>query len=347
MKIKNNRKIGSSNPCFIIAEAGVNHNGSIEIAKKLIDSAVNAGCDAVKFQAFKAEELVTKEAAKAKYQLEATDKNESQYNMLKQLELNKEQHIELKNYSEERGIVFLSSPFTINAVDMLDDLQIPIFKIPSGEITNLEFLKHVASKRKPIILSTGMADCTEIKEAIEIIKKEKNNEVVLLHCGSNYPLEYKDVNLRAIISMKKEFNLNIGYSDHTKGIEVAIAAVAMGACVIEKHFTLDKSLPGPDHLASLNVEELKQLVESIRNIEKSLGTGIKIPCKSELDTLKVARKSLVADCFIKKDTKIVEEMITIKRPGTGILPKEKENFIGKITSRDICEGEIINLDMFQ
>lgn len=326
---------------FIIAEAGVNHNGNIDTAKKLIDVAVDCGCDAVKFQTFKAEKLVTVNASKAEYQIANTGSDKSQLEMLKSLELSCEDHIELFEYCKHRRIMFLSTPFDEDSLELLESLGVAFFKIPSGEITNKPFLKSVARKQKPIILSTGMATLGEIEEALNWIYFEGNDNVTLLHCTSNYPTLINDVNLRVMLTLKEAFKVKVGYSDHTIGIEIAIAAAALGAEVIEKHFTLDKNMEGPDHKASLEPQDLLKMVASIRNIENAFGDGIKRVSSSELSTREVARKSIAAKSFIKKGIKINEDMLATKRPGTGIPPKYLEFVLGKTAARDICCDEIM------
>jgi len=331
------------NKVFIIAEAGVNHNGDINLAKKLIDKAVEAGVDAIKFQTFRAENLVSKNAKKAKYQVENTKNTESQYEMLKKLELSFKDFEELKKYCDEKGIMFLSTPFDEESIEFLDKLGLEIFKIPSGEITNLPYLRKIGSLKKRVILSTGMADLGEIEDALDVLinsgtKKEK---ITILHANTEYPTPFEDVNLKAMQTIACAFKIDVGYSDHTLGIEVPIAAVAMGAKVIEKHFTLDRALPGPDHKASLEPDELKAMVKAIRNIEVALGDGIKRPSKSEAKNMAVARKSIVAKRDIKKGEKFTEENITVKRPGNGISPMRWDKIIGKIANRDYKEDEII------
>lgn len=326
---------------FIIAEAGVNHNGDIGIAKKLIDAASAAGADAVKFQTFKAEKLVAINAPKAEYQIENTHNTESQYQMLKKLEIDKETHLELMEYCEKRNILFLSTPFDIESVKMLVELGIEIIKIPSGEITNLPYLREVAKQRKKVILSTGMSSMQEVKEAVRILRQNGTEDITVLHCNTQYPTPMEDVNLKAMISMKDELELPVGYSDHTQGIEVPIAAVAMGATVIEKHFTLDRTMEGPDHKASLEPDELTAMVKAIRNIEKALGNGVKTLSKSEKDNLAIARKSIVAACKIEKGELFTEKNLTVKRPGNGISPMKWEQVIGKIANRDYKEDEMI------
>jgi len=342
MKIKIGGKlIGAGNPCFIIAEAGVNHNGKLSLAKKLVDKAKEAGVDAVKFQTFKAENIVTKEAKQAKYQTKNIGKKESQFAMLKRLELSYADFRNLKKYCARKKIIFLSTPHSSKEdVDIVAELC-PVIKIASGDLTNLPFLKYIAKKDLPIILSTGMANLREVKEAVKTILSI-NKKIILLHCTTNYPTPVNEVNLRAMFTMGEEFNLPVGYSDHTQGMEVSLAAAAMGACVIEKHFTLNKKLPGPDHKASLGPEELKAMVRGIRNIQAALGDGTKKPTPSEMETAKVARKSIVAAKNIKKGTEIREDMLVIKRPGTGIAPKYFNEILGKKAKKDIKKEFLIN-----
>ena len=326
---------------FIIAEAGVNHNGDIEIAKKMIDAASAAGADAVKFQTFKAERIVSINAPKAEYQIENTNNTESQYQMLKKLEIDKETHLELMEYCKEKNIMFLSTPFDIESVHMLVELGIEIIKIPSGEITNLPYLREVARQKKKVILSTGMSNMQEVKEAVDIIRQNGAEDITVLHCNTQYPTPMEDVNLRAMISMREELELPVGYSDHTQGIEVPIAAVAMGATVIEKHFTLDKTMEGPDHKASLEPEELRKMVKSIRNIEKALGDGNKNRTESEKNNLSIVRKSIVAACRIEKGELFTEKNLTVKRPGNGISPMKWDEIIGKVSDKTYEVDEVI------
>lgn len=328
---------------FIIAEAGVNHNGSIELAKKLIDAAVDAGVDAVKFQTFKSEKLVSRNAEKAEYQKKSTSEEESQFDMLKKLELDVESHNVLMNYCKNKGIMFLSTAFDLESIDLLNELGLEIFKIPSGEITNYPYLKKIGKLKKKVILSTGMSNMQEVKEAVNVLKNNGTKDIIILHCNTEYPTPMECVNLRAMNTIKDELNVEVGYSDHTLGIEVPIAAVAMGAKVIEKHFTLDKNMEGPDHKASLEPQELKEMVLRIRNIEKALGNGKKEPSKSEFKNLEVARKSIVADRKIKKGEIFTEDNITCKRPGNGISPMKWEEVIGKIAVKDFDEDEMIVL----
>ena len=334
-----NLYIGKGAPCFIIAEAGVNHNGDVSLAKKLIDAAKEAGADAVKFQTFKAEAVVTREAKKAGYQRETTGGEESQFEMIKKLELSERDFGALFDYAREKELIFLSSPFDRGSVDLLAGLGVPAFKIASGEITNFPLLKHIAGKRKPIILSSGMSTLEEIEEALGVIRKEGAEEIVLLHCVTSYPAKVEDTNLRAMETLRQAFKLPVGMSDHTVGITIPIAAVALGACVIEKHFTLDKGLQGPDHRASLEPDELKQMVKAIRDVERAFGDGIKRPTKGE-EREKAARRSIVAKVTIPRGTIIREEMLDIKRPGAGIEPKYLAEISGARAKVDIEEDEV-------
>jgi len=321
---------------LIIAEAGVNHNGSVQLAKKLIDKAVFSGADAVKFQTFKATNVVSKNAPKADYQKQTTNLRESQFDMIKRLELDERAHQELIAYCKEANIMFLSTPFDLDSVDLLNELGLQIFKIPSGEITNLPYLRRIGSLNKKVILSTGMSDLKEIGEAIKILTNAgtlKEN-ITVLHANTMYPTPMEDVNLRAILTIQNKFDVAVGYSDHTLGIEVDIAAVAMGATVIEKHFTIDKTMDGPDHKSSIDPEELKAMVSSIRNIEKALGSSVKKPSKSEKPNISMARKSIVAKKSIKKGELFTEKNITIKRPGIGISPMKWDTILGKVAERD-------------
>lgn len=328
---------------LIIAEAGVNHNGSLEIAKQLVDKAKEAGADIVKFQTFKAEKLVSKYAGKAEYQKETTDASESQYNMIKKLELDLNMHKELIEYCKLKEINSLSSPFDIDSIKLLIKFGIDIIKIPSGEITNLPYLKEIGKLKKQVILSTGMSTLGEIEKALNILIVNGTKDVVVLHCNTEYPTPMKDVNLRAMRTIKEAFKIEVGYSDHTLGIEVPIAAVVMGASIIEKHFTLDKRMAGPDHRASLEPHEFKAMVNAIRNIEKALGNGIKKPSDSELSNINVVRKSIVAKCDIKKGETLSNSNITVKRPGNGISPMRWDEMIGKIAKRDYLADEMIEI----
>lgn len=330
---------------IIIAEAGVNHNGSVEIAKKLIDIAAGAGADYVKFQTFKTEQLVSIYAKKANYQMRnLNDKDDSQYSMIKKLELSENVFVELKDYCITKGIKFLSTGFDEQSIDFLDTLGMDFFKIPSGEVTNKPYLQHIAHKGKPVIMSTGMATLEEIDAAIMVLKDNGLNEnnITVLHCNTEYPTPLEDVNLKAMLTIRDTFNLKTGYSDHTLGIEVAIAAVALGACVIEKHFTLDRSLPGPDHKASLEPMELKEMVKSIRNIEQAISRdGKKKPSQSEVANKSVARTSIHFSRNLSKGQSLSREDLIMKRPGDGISPMEVELFIGKILVSDVIADQML------
>ena len=332
---------------FIIAEAGVNHNGSLDLAYQLIDVAKDAGADAVKFQTFKAENVVSKLADKAEYQKKTTGSDKSQLGMIKELEISFDDFIKLKKYCDKKGIMFLSTPFDHQSIDFLYDL-VDIYKIPSGEIINYPYLKYITAKNKPIIMSTGMANLGEVEEAINTIRSVNSKvKISLLHCTTNYPTPYEEVNLKAMQTLAAAFKLPVGYSDHTLGIEVPVAAVAMGAKIIEKHFTLDKKLPGPDHKTSLEPNELNEMVKAIRNIEKALGDGIKKLNKSEIEIMKVVRRSLITNRDIRAGKIIKESDIVIKRPGTGILPKFKEIIIGMRLANDIRQDEPFRWENFK
>lgn len=328
---------------LIIAEAGVNHNGSFDLAIQLIDKAVEAGVDIVKFQTFKAEKAVSKYAQKADYQNETTGNKESQLDMVKKLELPFEDFIKLKEYCDKVGIKFLSTPFDFESIDFLAKIGMDIWKIPSGEITNLPYLRKISKVAKNVIMSTGMCEVYEVKDAIKILKEGIVEDITVLHCNTEYPTPMKDVNLKAMETLKKELGLSIGYSDHTLGIEVPIAAVALGAEVIEKHFTLDKNMVGPDHRASLEPNELKAMVLAIRNIEIALGSSDKIVTESEGKNKNIARKSIVAGKKIKKGDILTEDNLSVKRPGNGISPMKWDNVIGKNATRDYEEDELIEL----
>lgn len=328
---------------LIIAEAGVNHNGHIDLAYKMIDKAKEAGADIIKFQTAKPELVISKFAPKAEYQIANTQNNENQLEMCKKIHLKFEDYIELKAYCEKIGIGFLSTPFDLDSIEFLDGMDIQLWKIPSGEITNLPYLIKIAKTHKPIILSTGMCNIQEIEAAVNVLREYGSDEISLLHCTTEYPAPYKDVNLKAMLTLKQRFGYEVGYSDHTNGIEVPIAAVAMGATIIEKHFTLDKSMEGPDHKASLEVDELKAMVDGIRNIEKAIGSGEKVPSNSEIKNINIARKSIVAKCNIKKGEIFTEQNITTKRPGNGITPMKWFEVIGKAAVKDFGEDELIVL----
>ncbi len=333
--------IGAECPCFVIAEAGVNHNGEIEKALALVNAAKDARADAVKFQTFCAERLVCKDAPKARYQAETTGSGESQCEMLQRLELSPDDHRRLLDHCREIGILFLSSPFDEQDADFLETLGVPAFKIPSGELTNLPYLAHIARKGKPMIVSTGMATLGEVETAVETIQAAGNSDFALLHCVSTYPATPQDVNLRAMLTLRQAFGYPVGYSDHVRTNEVSVAAVALGACIIEKHFTLDRDLPGPDHRASLEPHELVALVKAIRNVEKALGSGCKRPVASETDTARVARKSLIAACDIPAGAQITETMLTVKRPGTGLPPAMRSYIVGRHLRTDLPGGMLL------
>lgn len=328
---------------FIIAEAGVNHNGSIELAKKLIDVAVEAKADAVKFQTFKTENLVSKKAEKSNYQKETTDASESQFDMIKKLELDVDTHHLLIDYCKSKNIMFLSTPFDHDSIQLLNKLGLEIFKIPSGEITNLPYLRAIGRLNKKVILSTGMAKLAEIEDALDILTNAgtKKENITVLHANTEYPSPIEDVNLKAMVTIGNSFNVKYGYSDHTLGIEVDIAATALGASCIEKHFTLDKNMEGPDHRASLEPQELKAMVSGIRNIELALGNGIKKASNSEAKNIVHARKSIVAKKEIKKGELLTEDNITAKRPANGISPMRWDEVIGTVALKDYSEDDLI------
>lgn len=327
---------------LIIAEAGVNHNGDINLAKQLVDKAKAAGADIIKFQTFNLDSIVSKFAEMADYQKNNIGKIETQKEMLKKINLSYEAFSELYNYCKQGGIRFLSTPFDIESIHFLNN-KVPFWKIPSGEVTNYPYLVEIAKTGKPVVMSTGMCELQEIDEAIEVLKNNGTNDITLLHCNTQYPTPYKDVNLLAMETLRNRYKVKVGYSDHTNGIEVPIAAVALGAEVIEKHFTLDKNLPGPDHKASLEPYELAAMVSSIRNIEEALGSPNKTVSDSERENIAVARKSIVAAKSIKKGEILSENNITTKRPGTGLSPMCWNSVIGKIAIRDFQEDEEIEI----
>ncbi|NJK91161.1 MAG: N-acetylneuraminate synthase [Blastochloris sp.] len=339
------RWIGPGHPSFIIAEAGVNHNGDIGLAKKLVRVAAEAGADAVKFQTFKAESLVTVDAPKAEYQNRNTGSSESQFEMLQKLELGYEQFRELADFCRECGILFLSTAFDEESADFLNGLEMPAFKIPSGELTNLPLIRHVSAYGKPVLISTGMANLEEVGKGLEAARAAGCKEILLFHCLSNYPANPAEVNLRAMGTMEKAFDVPVGYSDHTLGVDISLAAVAAGACMIEKHFTLDPELPGPDHKASLDPSELAEMVQGIRALEKVLGHGRKEPAESEKAVAAVARRSLVAACRIGKGEIITAGMLLIRRPGTGLPPSEYDQVLGRRAAREIPEGTVMQEEL--
>ena len=332
---------------LIIAEAGVNHNGSIELAKKLVEKAKEAGVDYIKFQTFKASKLVTKAAKQAEYQQKNIGKEgDSQYQMLKKLELSPEEHEILIDYCKLLGIKFFSTAFDFDSIDYLHSLNLGLWKIPSGEVTNYPFLKRIAAFNEPTILSTGMCDMVDVRAAVDALYKNglSKENLILLHCNTEYPTPFEDVNLKAMDALRNEFGVEVGYSDHTKGIEVPIAAVALGATVIEKHFTLDRNMEGPDHKASLEPDELKAMVSAIRNIEKAVGgDGTKHVSESEKKNIAIARKSIVAACDIMTGEVFTEQNLTVKRPGNGISPMRWEEVLGQKAKRNFNEDELIEL----
>ena len=329
---------------YIIAEAGVNHNGSLETALRLVDEAKKAGVDCVKFQTFKTENLVSCYAKKADYQLLTTG-NDSQFQqeMLKKLELSYDSFRVLKAYCDKKGICFLSTPFDADSIDFLNSIDMPFWKIPSGEVTNLPYLRMLAKTKKPVVMSTGMCNMGEIEAAITFLRGNGTEKISLLHCNSDYPTPFEDVNLNAMLTMKSKFGLDVGYSDHTQGIEVPIAAVALGATIIEKHFTLNREMEGPDHRASLEPKELALMVQSIRHIEQALGNGEKTPSPSERRNIEIIRKSIVARKHIKRGDYLTEENLTVKRPSSGISPMLWDEVVGTIAKRDFEEDELIEV----
>jgi N-acetylneuraminate synthase len=329
---------------FIIAEAGVNHNGSLDLALRLIDAAKAGGADAVKFQTFRADLLASHSAQKAPYQERTTSSSESQFAMLQRLELDAAAHRNLIDHCRRTEIQFLSSPFDIESADLLAEMDVPLYKIPSGEITNLPFLKHVAEKGKPLILSTGMSTLGEVEEAVRVIHDTGASRLTLLHCVTEYPAPYEEINLRAMQTLRAAFGLPVGYSDHTPGIEIAVAATALGAEVIEKHLTLDRSLPGPDHHASLEPAEFAQMVASIRHVESALGTGVKAPAPCELPNIPVARKSIVAVRRLPAGHQLSSSDLAIKRPGSGLAAKFLPALLGRTLRADVDEEEILRWD---
>lgn len=331
------------NKIFIIAEAGVNHNGDIDLAKKLIDAAADAKVDAIKFQTFKAEKLVSKQALMADYQVKNTNKVESQFEMIKKLELTYGDFTQLKSYAESKNIMFLSTPFDLESIDFLDSLGMRIMKLPSGEITNLPYLRKIGNLNKEVIFSTGMTDLGEVEDALEILVNSgtAREKITVLHCNTEYPTPMEDVNLNAMQTLKEAFKIKVGYSDHTLGIEIPIAAVALGATVIEKHFTLDKNMEGPDHRASLEPGELREMVRAIRNIEIALGNGIKSLSKSEAKNKPIARKSIHLAKDLKKGHFLKEEDLTMKRPGNGISPMMLDLVLGKELNLDLVIDDLL------
>jgi N-acetylneuraminate synthase/N,N'-diacetyllegionaminate synthase len=337
------RMVGPGAPCFVMAEAGVNHNGNFQLAKKMVEAAKRAGADAIKFQIFRSERMVARTAKKAPYQSRATGGG-SQYEMLKKLELTEDEFRKLAAYAKRKSVIFLASAFDEKSVDFLANIKVPAFKIASGEITNFPLLRHIASKKKPVIMSTGMSTIAEIREAIRVLNSGGAKSIVLLHCVSDYPAKVEEVNLMVMETLRRTFNLPIGFSDHTLGITVPIAAAALGASIIEKHFTLDRKLPGPDHKASLEPSELKEMVAHIREVEKALGNRIKRPTKSEEAMKNDIRRSIVARINIPRGRVITMEMLELKRPGTGLGPRYLKKVIGKRAKKDMMADELVTLE---
>ena len=336
------RAVGPGAPVLVIAEAGVNHNGDLVLARKLIAAAAAAGADAVKFQTFRADHVAAITAPLAAYQQANIGAASSQLELLRRLELSQAAHEELQATAREHDLLFLSTPFDASSVDLLDSLDVPAFKVPSGEVTNWPLLQHVASKGKPVILSTGMSDLEEVAAAVDVLRRAGCTELILLHCVSNYPANPSDVNLRAMAAIRNRCGVPVGYSDHTPGVEVSLAAVALGACVIEKHLTLDRELPGPDHRASLEPGELRTLVAGIRTVERALGNGEKRPAASELPTREVVRRSLVAAKPLPAGVLLETSMLRSLRPGGGIPPSELTSVVGRRLTRDVPEGETLH-----
>ncbi|HEY4934468.1 MAG TPA: N-acetylneuraminate synthase [Terriglobales bacterium] len=339
------RPVGPGLPCLVIAEAGVNHNGSLDMALRLVDAAVEAGADIVKFQTFKSEEVVTPLAPKADYQVQNTGASESQLDMIKKLELPDDAFRTIQARCRERGITFLSTPFDPRSADLLEEMGVAAFKVASGEITNHPFLSHVARKGRPLIVSTGMSNLDEVAAALDVIYAAGNTNLVLLHCVSNYPAAPASVNLRAVKTLEERFNVPVGYSDHTEGIAIAIGAAALGACVVEKHFTLDRTLPGPDHRASLEPRELVAMVKGIRDVQSAVGDGVKRPVAEELSTAAVARRSLVAAHDLLAGTVLTDNMVAIRRPGTGLPPSDLNRLVGRQLKQDLDAGDLFTLEM--
>lgn len=339
------RTVGHGHPCYLIAEAGVNHNGSLDLAMQLVDAAAAANADAVKFQTFAADRLASAAAPKAACQLRTTDPEETQREMLASLQLSADAHRSLRDRCHALGIEFLSSPFDEESADFLEQMGLAAYKIPSGELTNLPFLAHVARKGKPLIVSTGMSSLGDVETAVETIESAGNRQLVLLHCVSDYPATPSRANLRAMDTLAHAFGAPVGYSDHTEGLTIALAAAALGASVIEKHFTLDRSMRGPDHTTSLDSQDLAALVREVRSIESSLGDGRKTVTPGEMETALAVRKSLVARVGIPAGVTITESMLTVKRPGTGLSPTLRRQVLGRTARTDIAEDSLITLEM--
>lgn len=341
------RRIGAGFPCFIIAEAGVNHNGNPASARRLVDAAVKCGADAVKFQTWVTEKLVTPGARMAEYQKRNVGEEQTQFQMLKSLELSYRDFEQLKAYADRKGILFLSTPDEEDSADFLFGLGVPVFKIGSGEITNLPFIRHIAKKKRPVILSTGMSTLAEVSAAVGAVRQEGNRDLLLLHCVSNYPADPADCNLRAMLTMAREFGVPVGYSDHTLGVDVAVAAVAMGACVIEKHLTLDRNQAGPDHKASMDVSDFADMVRAIRVAESALGTGVKVPAKCEMQTRKVVRKVLTLKHNMNAGTVLKVSDVVARRASTGIPPDRVGDVEGRRLRRSLAAGTVLKAGMLK
>jgi len=339
------RKIGPGLPCFVIAEAGVNHNGSMDLALQLVDAAIEAGADAVKFQTFSAEDLVTETAAKADYQERVLGSAESQFEMLKRLELSRDDHFAVAAYCVEKGILFLSTPFDEGSVDLLEEMGVAAFKVSSGDLTNLPLLEYIASKGRPMIVSTGMANLDEVAEAVAAIRAAGSPPLAVLQCVSRYPAAPETVNLRAMQTMAARFDVPVGFSDHTLGLEIAIASVAAGACILEKHLTLDCTMPGPDHQASLDPQAFRALMQGVRLVDAALGDGVKQPLPEEANTAVVARKSVVAARAIAAGESLTEAALAIKRPGHGFPPARRTALVGRVASVAIPAGTVLTEEM--
>jgi N,N'-diacetyllegionaminate synthase len=333
------RFVGDGAPCFVIGEAGVNHNGEIDLARRLVDAAVNAGADAVKFQSFRADSLAASDAPKAAYQLASTGSETSQWDMLHELELSEADHEEISAYAKQRGIIFCSTPFDLESVDLLERLGVPLFKVSSGDLTHLPLLRRLGRTDKPTILSTGMADLDEVGAAIGTLREAGARDIALLHCVTEYPAPSSEANLRAMASMRERYHVPVGYSDHTTGLEVAVAAVALGACILEKHLTLDRAMPGPDHRASLEPHEFRNLVQQVRSVESALGDGVKRPGPSEIANQVIGRRGIFAAVAIGKGTILTADMLVCKRPADGIPASAFDAVVGRRSSVDLRAGQ--------
>lgn len=337
-----NRPIGENHPVFIIAEAGVNHNGDLQLAKKLVEVAAEAGADAVKFQTFKTENIILPQAPKSTYHVETTGNEQSWFDLLKSQELTREMHVALIEHCKKVGIMFLSTPYDEESADLLDELDVPGYKIASTDANNVPFLKYIARKKRPMILSTAMCSFDEVRESVEAIRAEGLKDLIVLHCTGNYPAKLQDSNLRAMLTLKKQLNVPVGYSDHVLDPLNCIAAIAMGAVVYEKHFTMDKNLPGPDHRASLNPAELTEMVQMIRKTEQAMGSAEKRVLPSEAENRQKLRKSVVTRVSVRQGERLTAEMLAIKRPGTGFRPADYDKLIGQVVTHDLPMNHVLN-----